>query len=693
MKTAIIWCRTSTDKQEWETQKKDLLKVAVKDGFTEEKGNLIIIGEQGASAIKMNELYQREVNQLLSTINTVPDISRIYVWEISRLARNKMAFQQMEEAIIEKRIQLVSNVPSLKLFDEDEDGNVTEVNQGSEITFDLLITLAKQEMEIKIKRFSRGKERLAEQGKYNGGAIPYGYKINTEKDGLIEEDEEEGAIVREIYQMYENGMSQPSIAKEMFARGVKGRAARKTKSFTISLVHQILTNELLTGKPHKSKGATHIRQYPQIITPEQFQKCRKIAEMNNTVLPKSRRVYYAHQLIECTECKRKFVGTGGKGYYHCWDAYNYNKKYDGYDGVPMCTNRVCISTNIMDSLLWKLAIKYETFFILNEANDRIATYENRIKVLQKKIDNIPTRLQAIDQNAEKLNKVYVLGGTMKDEQFRDLQAAIRRERSEVIKEKTQYLREVEHFKALQEQALKAMALDYETDPTLTRAQAVYRKVSTITDDHERSDIIHRHIEKVTLEKTTITQTFGIHPDGKEVFAKKITIYPFGKDKEVYFFVPYDGKGGHMLTYQDYERAYMYLDNPRWRIHGNRFHDQTPTMLPFEMEYLPRIKDEGKYRRRELARTNRENLKSEAIDKLRKQGYISMNEMRLLSKLSYSTIYDAIKQERLKGKNLFKTWYAKKKDFLKYLDKYKPQPRLARQKYGVYQEPSNDNGEE
>ena len=131
-----------------------MLKVAAKDGFTESNGNIIIIGEQGASAIKLNELYQQEVNQLLDTINTVPEVSKIYVWEISRLARNKAAFQSMEEAIIKKRVQLVCNVPSLKLFDEDGDGNVTDVNQGSELTFDLLVTLAKQEMEIKKRRFS-----------------------------------------------------------------------------------------------------------------------------------------------------------------------------------------------------------------------------------------------------------------------------------------------------------------------------------------------------------------------------------------------------------------------------------------------------------------------------------------------------------------------------------------------------------
>ncbi len=690
MKTAIIWCRTSTDKQEWETQKKDLLKVAAKDGFTERSGNLIIIGEQGASAIKMNELYQQEVNQLLNTIQTVPDVSTIYVWEISRLARNKVAFQQMEAAIIEKRIQLVSNVPSLKLFDEDEHGNVTDVNQGSEITFDLLITLAKQEMEIKKKRFSRGKERLAEQGKFNGGAIPYGYKVDPSDDNRIIIDEEvEAPIVREVFNLYEQGLSQMAIAKELYARGVKGRAVRHTKNITISLVHQILTNELLTGKEHKSKGSSFFRKYPPIISDEQFNRCRTIAEKNNKVLPKSRRVYYAHKLIECTECKRFFASTGYKGYYHCKDAYNYNKEYEGYEGVPKCTNRVCISVNIMDSLLWSLAIKYETFFIMNEARKTISSYKERIRVLKEKVKAIPGRLSTIDRELERLGEAYV-DGTINKAKYELKKEEKRKRKHEILREKAEYLSNIEHINAMMAQATKALEKDASLKGfvnTWLTVDKIIKRVSNITDDQERSDIIHRHIEKVTVEKTTIVQSFGNHPEGKEVLAKRITVYPFSSEKEVFYFVPNDGKGGHMLKYQDNEKVSMYLEKVLSRMQGNKTIEQTPTMLPFEMKYLQRIKDEGKYRRRELARAKRESLENEAIDKLRKQGYISMKEMQQLSKLSYSSIYRAIKQERLVAKHQFKTWYVKETDFLEYLDKYKPQPRPEQKKDRVIPEQS------
>ena len=50
MKKAIIWLRVSTDQQEIESQRKDLIEKAKEDGFLEE--NLIPIEGLGASVEK-----------------------------------------------------------------------------------------------------------------------------------------------------------------------------------------------------------------------------------------------------------------------------------------------------------------------------------------------------------------------------------------------------------------------------------------------------------------------------------------------------------------------------------------------------------------------------------------------------------------------------------------------------------------
>ena len=659
MAKAIIWCRVSTTEQEFETQKVELIERAKKDGFSQDQ--LIVIGEAGASAIKMNDLYQREVNQLITAIETDPEISTIYVWEVSRLARNEVAFYQMKDKIIKSRIQLICNVPQLRLLDDDG-----EVNTGAEITLNLLVTLAKQEMEIKSKRFARGRKRLAEQGKYNGGAIPYGYKVDKNQDNLIVIDEEvEAPIVREVFDMYERGYSQKDIAVEMFNRGVKGRSARKTNGFTISLVHQLLTNRLLTGEPQPpKKGCRYVRQYPQIITTEQFDRCRKIAEINNTSLPKSKYIHYAHGLLKCKDCGRNFVSSGQKGYYHCQDAWNANKQYDGYFGEPLCQNRMCISTNIMDSLLWELGKKYETTFIMEESKQKLEECRKKAVVLQQKLDAIPSLLGDIEQRLDTLYDAYAEG--MKKENFLKRKQALLAEERDVRKSEAEYREQLEQNRVLEEEITNKLNSVYgvEKHERFIQRQMdsakIRKKVSEITDDAERSKIIHRHIEKVIMEEATIIYASGKHPEGKEVVAKKITVFPFLRSREVFYFYPNGGRYSGVIMQRDGKGGYREV----------------------RMQYLKRISDKWKRAKRELVRAKREEIRTAEVEKLRKEGYISLNEMREISGLSDSTLRNAISGNRLKAKNVLRTWYAKKKDFVQYLEKYKPQPRPERQKYRI-----------
>lgn len=666
MAKAIIWCRVSTTEQEFESQKTELIISAKQEGFTEE--DMIIIGEAGASAIKMNELYQREVNQLITAIHTIPEITTIFVWEVSRLARNELAFAQMKDTILKKHIQLICRVPQLRLFDDNG-----ELNTGADITLNLLITLARQEMEIKAKRFARGRKRLADEGKYNGGAIPYGYKIDRDDDGRIVEDEEEGAIVREIFDLYERGYSQMRIAKELFERGIKGRAVRKTKRFTLSLVHQILTNELLTGVPHKNKGASYVRMYPMIITPAQFARCREIAKKNNKVQPKSAMIYYAHALIKCTECGRNFVSTGYKGYYHCQDAYNYTKKYDGYFGVPKCPNRVCISCNVMDSLLWYLAIEYETLFILNDAQQTLNDSKKQREIVQQKLDAIPQSIAEIEQRRQRLHLAFVNG--LNEENYNRTREELSKEEKRVQATAADYKSQIQHYDSLIKEVQHNLDIDYDFTHSqimdyLDKMETIKERVAGITDDRERSDIIHKHIKKVSIEKTKIVYKFDIAPDGKETSAKKIEVYTYLSAKpETYFFIPNDGKGGTMLKQNAPSGT---ITDP---ITGHT--TIRPEYHKIVVPYLRRITDKKKAERRQEARSKKKVAAEAKHKEMKEMGFVSMPEMKEISGMSYATLYDAIAKHKMTGIKVERVWFVQRSSFNEYLNKYKPKPRPLR----------------
>ncbi len=666
MAVNVFFLRVSSSTQQLDSQYDEVWDYYSRQDHLE-KDSIVVI-EYKESGVKLSEEDRLGITDLKKLVDTV-GVDCIYVSELSRVARTEKVLWSFVEYLEQHKIQLKCKNPEFCLLNEDR----TAIPFNSRLMVSTFGTLATQEAIEKKRRFARGKARKAKEGKYNGGAIPYGYRIDKDQGNLIVIDEGgEADVVREIYTLYENGMSQPAIARELFKRGIKGRAARATKKFTISLVHQILTNDLLTGRPHLSKGASYERTYPMIITPEQFERCRKIADENNKVAPKSLRVYYAHRLIKCLECGRWFVSTGSKGYYHCWDAYYPYKDFNGYEGVPNCKNRVCISVNIMDSLLWELAREYETTFIVNSSKQKLEECTKAKAIIEQKIAALPILRQSVEDRMDALFDALAEG--MKKERFLARKKALSQEDKELEAAEAEYKEQIKRYDNLIDEITHSLKTtnDYDSDEAidtfLNNIDAVYKRVSSITDDEERSRIIHKHIEKVTVESSSFNYKFGIHPEGKEAFAKKITVYSFIEKPRVFYFIPYNGKGGVMVEK-------IPGGGGKEIVLGREI--TIPMYREFEMTYLPRIYDKGKYRRREIERAKREDAKTRETQKLRKQGYISINEMREVSQLSYSTLYRAITDGKMRGKNLFKTWFVKKKDFEAYLTNENPKPRPRR----------------
>ena len=96
-KKAIIWLRVSTNKQELDSQKHDLVELAKLEGYQESQ--LIYIEGLGASAIKQDDLYKEIVDQLYSKLDSEP-IADVYIWEISRLARVESVFDEIRDRLI-----------------------------------------------------------------------------------------------------------------------------------------------------------------------------------------------------------------------------------------------------------------------------------------------------------------------------------------------------------------------------------------------------------------------------------------------------------------------------------------------------------------------------------------------------------------------------------------------------------------
>ena len=278
MAKVILLVRVSTFKQEIEAQKRELQELAIADGWKQR--DLIIIEGVGASAIKLNDIYLQEMEQLYKTIEE-NEIGAVYAWEISRIGRNEEILMKFKNFLINHNVQLVIKNPSLRLLNADG-----SVNKGVELAFSLFATMSKQEMELKQERFRRAKERNKAEGKYNGGRIKLGYRLDKNKYFII--DEEKAQLVRNIFEWFVNdGLSQKKIHERLLDMGIfQGKDLFSTRGKRIG--------EIMRDKAYIGEG-----NYPQIVSNEIFEQANeKMA--NRHKWHTSKNIFFCKGLIKDT---------------------------------------------------------------------------------------------------------------------------------------------------------------------------------------------------------------------------------------------------------------------------------------------------------------------------------------------------------------------------------------------------------
>ena len=609
MKKCIIWCRVSTFAQEFERQKKELVEMAIKDGFETE--NQIIIGSAGASAIKMNDIYKNEVNKLFETINTDEDVTTLYAWEISRLARNYLEFYKIYKLIEEKHLQLIIKIDNIRLLNDDG-----KKNPGSEIIMNIMMTFAKQEMETKKERFKSGKIQKASLGIWTGGKLSYGYTINEKKHIVINDLEAEN--VRYIFNSYIAGKSQRQLAEEFYKKGV---------SITLSLINRILHNERYTGKSfkfkydeldehNKLKISNLERSYPKIISIEDFEKCQEISKKNN-VKPKAKNIYYADGILICPDCGGRC--SVQKTSYHCFNAHNKYMKYsireDSVDKEEklknQCTNKLNLSVNVLDSLLWE-QVKWREFSSLQQTNlEEIANYELEIDKEKEKIEEANKHLIEVKKKKKRLAMTYTEGDIDKNDYY-DLKSKIEKEskkNNDTINMSNARINQLEDFiktinikkDKVYIEGVIAMVAKYNDKDKQEACQRHVKKVTYYDDVLEIKDKKYRckRIEitwniKNPIGRVGIFFEFkdNVDKENAEILSKLSHNQVFDandermeNEKSVYYYTPYNAN-------RIYQKLKIQSDNGNWKEYLKKWN------VNIELRYKDKWKEKKKKERKD-----------------------------------------------------------------------------------------------
>ena len=265
------------------------------------------------------------------------------------------------------------------------------------------------------QKIHRGMSINAEKCLSNGSNPGLGFKVNK-KDRTFYVDEEEAAIVREIYERYASGETKAEIVKDLQRRRVKTSLGNE---FTYNSLSRLLKNKRYIGI-YLYKGVETPGGMPRILDDDLFYRVQALMNKNKSAPARTRgeNEYLLTTKLFCGHCKEMMVGYGGTGksgkqyhYYMCKKARKKkcNKKIISKDYIEDRVVSECLK------MLTDEKIRYIAKKVAEECNkspDNISVREIKkaIKEVDTAIENLWKGIeqgQAVDMLTERLHQRQV----------------------------------------------------------------------------------------------------------------------------------------------------------------------------------------------------------------------------------------------------------------------------------------------
>lgn len=276
-----------------------------------------------------------------------------------------------------------------------------------------------------------------------------------------------------------------SLTKELRAMGY---FTDTTFHSAYQRVYKILTNSAYAGKPSvearknpKLKREKNVGNlYPPIITMDILEQCEKIASKNKKDVKKDvSNIFYAKKILRSPNCGKVMLAHSN----------NYSYVCDG------CDNKMAISINMIDSVLWACATPLYTEKIQKKEEGQKEYYESQITILEQKTLVIENEISTYYENIEKLEYRAYVENTMEITKADRFIAEINQKTDAKRKESEEIQNKIQPFRNL--------LLEY-TGECLGESKD---EVSQITDDKLRYDIIHQMIKWASVERVEGSKRF------------------------------------------------------------------------------------------------------------------------------------------------------------------------------------------
>jgi site-specific DNA recombinase len=327
-KKAVIYARVSTEEQASEgfsikAQLSHLYKYA-------ELSNFEVIHEYIDEGVSGKSIDGRPQIKKLLMDARLKKFDAVLVYKLDRISRKLKDALEISEELERNNIKLISMQEN---FD-------TTTPMGK-MVFQLMSSFAELERNTIVDRVKMGMTERAKQGKWNGGQC-LGYDC-VNKQLVV--NEQEAVIVKEIFDLAEQGFGLKAIVKRINEKGYK---SKKGKLFSVNAIRTILENPIYIGKirfnqvenwnerRRKGKKKEFIfvnGEHQPIITLEQWEKVQQLRKSRSIKPARSDKPYILSGLLKCPTCGHGMVPNRSKGaagqsyrYYVCGQNHNKGSK-------------------------------------------------------------------------------------------------------------------------------------------------------------------------------------------------------------------------------------------------------------------------------------------------------------------------------------------------------------------------------
>lgn len=377
MKNAVIYARYSSDRQ---NEMSIIGQIAECRKFAEDN-DLLVLQEYIDRALTATSDKRPSFLKMIEDSNE-GYFDTILVYQLDRFARNKNDSGYYKKILADNGVKVVSAKEHIA---EDSSGVITE---------SMIEAFAEYFSRQLSEKVTRGMYLRADQCKYNGGTLTFGYAIDH--DGYYKLDEIKAPIIKEMFERTAQGETAISICRDLNARGIR---TTKGNEFSKNSLQNMLRNERYKGI--YIFGHERIPDgIPRIVDDDLFDEVQERIGKNAVNRRPAIEDYILTGKLYCGNCKDMMIGTSGTSktgrsyrYYMCknapdkCDKKNVKKEFIEQRVLKIC--RQSLTDDVINEVVQKTIEQNER----DQESPELIRLKTEMKATQGKIEKLVTEIE------------------------------------------------------------------------------------------------------------------------------------------------------------------------------------------------------------------------------------------------------------------------------------------------------------